>query len=324
MSGVRKPSSNESEPIKSDILAQLVNIHIDLANTKPIITYITAAYNQLIDRGYIVGSGDRSLMRKMITAEEKNGFVLDLKSVKKLDSLLDIFESYEQTLPLGQHDQIYTVVSYFNKVAGSILDVREDEAKLENAFQANIEVCQSYFSDKNKHVQLFALSLSQQMSQVHLSLNSTVQEKTEVLTELAHGMAMLKLLLDQIMNIEVNYKASKGSGPNPNKVGAIAKLQENILICVAESSRMNPEPERWFHFLWTQVEEYAKKCVASETTLKSGLYSPRLSSILKKHILNDRSLSEFAIFCAKIAPNQPVQGQEASAASAATRSQKAQ
>jgi hypothetical protein len=277
---------------------------LDLSNKRVVISYIISAYNAIKQQGYIEGSGDRTLLKALIVAEEKNGTMLTREKISHLQSALDIFELDETTLPLREHENIYFLISVYNTVAAAFLDVREEDIQLDELFQKNMQVCKLYSYGDIGYLKFFAQSLSRYASDIRLSRNAAANEKQYMLSELAHDMKMLKLLIDKMLNLELEYQKSKDSVSQAFKSEVLGKLEEAILLCVSEAVKGNPEPQKWFYMLWervNEVNEVAKKFVNSYAKNDGVFLSPKLTDMMNKTILNDKVLKLFAEHCATYA-----------------------
>jgi hypothetical protein len=271
---------------------------LDLSNRTAVILYIKSAYDAIKQQGYVEGGGDRTLLKALIVSEEQSGTALTRKKISNLQSALDTFERYETTLPLREHENIYFLVSVYNTVAAGFLDVREADMELDKLFQDNMEVCKLYSYNDIEYLKFFSQSLSRYASDIRLSGTSSADEKKQMLTELARDMQILKLLIDKMLSLESEYKKKKGSAPKSPKAQVLSKLQEAILICALEAIKGNPDPGKWFYTLWEQIEILAKKFVDSDAKKDGVLFSPKLSDIMNKTILNHKLLKPFAEHCA--------------------------
>jgi hypothetical protein len=310
-------SVGEAKQIQADIFARLPEL--DLADHAAVIQYVQDASAEIQQNGYEGGRGDRTLLKKMIAAEEKNGVELTRASIVSLECAVDIFERYENTLPPGEHEKCDFLVGAYGALAASLLDMRDD---LDEAYRINMTVCQLYSADENYVLDLFSQSLSQYMADVHLSQYSSLEEKIELLKDLACGMTMLKFLINQITLLEKQYLKKNPDLPQQMTNTLIRNLRESVLLCAIESTHGIPEPEKWFHFLWTHVETCAGKFMAAKTKLYNSFFAPQLSVIAHKIILDLPALKKFAEYSARhtaatlreIFPEQPFAALRASPA----------
>jgi hypothetical protein len=303
MAASKRSDSSSAEPLNpSGILTLVAGVNLEVPADA--IAYVQSAYDQIIQKGYQMGSGDRELIKNMIALEEKNGLKLTRKIIAKLDTVLDLFESYENTLSATEHENRYYLVGIYNAVAGSVLDVNEEQAELDKTFQSTLALCQLFSEKNNLNLEFFAHSIIRYASDIHLSKNSTVQERTSELLDLANGMGLLKLLIDRILNVESEYAKKKWSSPKATKTDALRKFEEAVQICALEAVKGNPEPERWFHYLWTHAQGYAEKFADAKIARESGLFSPKLAKILQQTILENKVLREYAQHSEKFASQE--------------------
>jgi hypothetical protein len=270
--------------------------HLDFAQTALVIDYIDCAYAEIKQQGYQEGLGDRELLKKIIIAEEQNGHALTRQAIMLLGWALDIFETHEATMSPGEHESRYFLVSMYQMVAVGLLDVRES---LDQACQVNMELCKSYAGNEEYGLDFFSKSLSRYMADVLLSQNSSLLEKAEILADLAYGMAILKLLIDQIISLEKACLSKKERVLILPVNVVLRDLRENILFCAKEAIEGNPEPEKWFYFLWTHIEVQAQKCLKEKVKVQSSFFSPQLSVLMDKFILNQPKLQIHAVYCLK-------------------------